>query len=219
MPPREEDKTRRLRRDPRAEPSDRPEIREELIARRREPAPPTAIEEQPIADKAIEDEAPPSEKPIVEEPTPESKPIAREKAKDDRAVVTIADPRLEAIEPLLASGAWEEICKRLGPPDQAGKLPPTLGLIYALARREMAGEAGSTQANELAIRCMAGLFGVSAGSATALVLGKRLLRRNPAAWRSTPAPPAKISTLIIFVAIVIGAAVGWYLNRGALRFR
>ena len=195
MSPRDEDNTRRLRKDPRAEPSDRPQVREELVGIKRDEKPVEVAE-------SVED------KPIVEKPAPSKK-----------AVVTIVDPRLEAIEPLLASSRWEEICARLGPPDQAGKLPPTLGLIYALARREMAGEAGSTQANELAIRCMAGLFGVPAESSTALVLGKRLLRRNPAAWRSTPAPPAKISTLIILVAIVLGCAVGWYFSRGSFHFR
>ncbi|MFO0761843.1 MAG: hypothetical protein U0359_35710 [Byssovorax sp.] len=128
------------------------------------------------------------------------------------------DPRLIEVEPLLARGDWAEIVKRLGPPEHAAELPPTLGLIFALAQREAAGELSATPANVLAIKHMATLFTVSPESAIALVLAKRLLRQNPTSWRTAQAPPAKVSVPLIVLAIAIGAVVGGYLSLGSFRF-
>jgi hypothetical protein len=122
------------------------------------------------------------------------------------------DPRLAALEPLFGRTAWKEIADKLGPPEQAAALPPQLALIYALARREAAGEAGAAGANELAIRSMAALFGVAPTSATALVLAKRLLRQNPAGWRTRPAPPARLSLVIILLGVALGVAAGSFLS-------
>jgi hypothetical protein len=157
-------------------------------------------------------------------PAPAESGTARVSAPEDVAaapasgrisVVTSADPRLAELEPLLAGGSWREILKVLGPPEQVDKLPPTLALIYAIAQRESAGDASATLANELAIRSMAAIYGIAPGSTTALVLAKRLLRQNPAAWRTKPAPPAKYSVLIIVVALAFGAGVGWWLSVGS----
>jgi len=133
------------------------------------------------------------------------------------SVITNVDPRLTDLDPLLSSGSWREILKLLGPPEAVQRLPPTLALIYAIAQRESAGDASATPANELAIRSMAAIFGIPPGSTTALVLAKRLLRQNPAAWRTKPAPPAKFSVLIIAVALALGAGVGWWLSMGSPR--
>ncbi len=131
------------------------------------------------------------------------------------SVVTSADPRLAELDPLLSRGSWGEILKVLGPPEAVDKLPPTLALIHAIAQRESAGDASATPANELAIRSMAAIYGIEPTSATALVLAKRLLRQNPAAWRTKPAPPAKLSALIIAVAVALGLGVGWWLSVGS----
>ena len=131
------------------------------------------------------------------------------------SVVTSVDPRLTDLDPLLSTGSWRAILKLLGPPEAVPRLPPTLALIYAVAQRESAGDASATPANELAIRSMAAIFGVAPGSTTALVLAKRLLRQNPAAWRTKPAPPAKFSVLILAVALALGAAVGWWTSVGS----
>jgi hypothetical protein len=128
------------------------------------------------------------------------------------------DVRLLEIEPLLARSDWKGILARLGPPEKAGELPATLGLIYALAQREDAGDLSATPANVLAIRCMAALYGVAADSATALVLAKRLLRQNPASWRTAPAPSAKYTIIVIVIAIVLGTMAGSYLSLGSFRF-
>lgn len=132
------------------------------------------------------------------------------------SVITSVDPRLTDVDPLLATGSWRKILELLGPPEAIERLPPTLGLIYAVALRESAGDASATPANELAIRSMAAIYGIAPESAAALVLAKRLLRQNPAAWRTKPAPPAKYSVLIIVMALAIGAGVGWWLSMGSI---
>jgi hypothetical protein len=131
------------------------------------------------------------------------------------SVITSVDPRLADLDPLLSTGSWRKILELLGPPEAIERLPPTLALIYAIALRESAGDASATPANELAIRSMAAIYGIAPGSTTALVLAKRLLRQNPAAWRTTPAPPAKFSVLIIVIALACGAGVGWWLSMGS----
>lgn len=134
-------------------------------------------------------------------------------------VITVVDPRLAEIEPYLRSGDWNAVLEKLGGPDQAGKLPPNLGLLYALARKEKeaAGQLqGHLDATELAIRCTAGLLNVPSDSALALLIAKRLIRLNPVAWQKRPAPPASVSALIMFVALVIGGLVGWLVATGRL---
>jgi hypothetical protein len=131
------------------------------------------------------------------------------------SVVTSADPRLAELDPLLSRGSWREILALLGPPEAIEKLPPTLALIHAIAQRESSGEQSATPANELAIRSMAAIYGISPTSTTALVLAKRLLRQNPAAWRTKPAPPAKFSVLIIVVAVALGLGAGWWFSVGS----
>jgi hypothetical protein len=125
------------------------------------------------------------------------------------------DPRLAELDPLLSRGSWREILVLLGPAGAVEKLPPTLALIHAIAQRESAGDASATPANELAIRSMAAIYGIAPESTTALVLAKRLLRQNPAAWRTKPAPPAKLSALIIAVAVAFGLGVGWWFSAGS----
>ncbi|MBI2388179.1 MAG: hypothetical protein HYV09_01070 [Deltaproteobacteria bacterium] len=132
-------------------------------------------------------------------------------------VVTNADPRLEVLEPLLRAGDWNAVLRALGPAEQAGRLPPNLGLIYAVARKESEGPTDKgSQSTELAIRCTAGLLGVASDSAIALVVAKRLIRKNPVGWQQRPAPPARVSALIMIGALVIGGLVGWLVATGRL---
>jgi hypothetical protein len=148
----------------------------------------------------------------TEEPAAEEERAAKEEAPAAEAGAAPADARLAEIEPLLDRTAWKEIADKLGPPEKAAELPPALGLIYALARREAAGDASAPGATELAIASVAKLVGVAPGSATALVLAKRLLRQNPASWRTRPAPPAKLSVAIVLIGLAIGVAAGSFLS-------
>lgn len=141
---------------------------------------------------------------------------ANDLASQSRAVVTSADPRLREMEPFIENNSWRDISQKLGPATEAGRLPPTLGLLLAVALREGGSDAEASTANDLAIRCSAALFGVPADSALALLFAKRLLRKNPAAWRTQPAPKAQVSLLFIVFALALGAGVGWALSGGLI---
>ncbi len=193
------------RRDPRAEPSELPPA---LILGGDKPRPVEKVDR--VAVERLEDIA----LPAAEEPPKETP--ARPARDSVRREVEAADPRLTELEPVLARGAWGEVTKMLGPEEKAGFLPPTLGLIYAVAQREAGNEERATAANQMAIRCMAGLLGVPEASPLALVLGKRLVRKNPAAWRERPAPPASVSITIVLIGLLLGAAVGIYFARAPL---
>lgn len=206
---RDEVAPRARKRDPRADPDSIPPVHARSEAEDTPPADEAADEERtsaPVEIAAERPSAPEEEAPADEAPADE--------AEEASAPV---DPRLAALEPLFDRSAWKEIAEKLGPPEEAAKLPPAHALIYALARREAAGDEVARGATELAIQSMAALLGVPPGSATALVMAKRLLRQNPASWRTRPAPPAKLSAVIIVIAVVIGLAAGSLLSLDTFR--
>lgn len=132
------------------------------------------------------------------------------------------DPRVSEVEPLLRRGDWPAVLALLGPADQTAALPPNLAVLYAVARkeREALGEAADgLDATALAIRSMAALLGVSDSSALAMVVAKRVVRQNPIAWQKRPAPPARVSALIIVLTAAIGSVVGWLLASGHVTVR
>jgi hypothetical protein len=147
------------------------------------------------------------------------------------------DPRLESVEVALNEGNWPSICEQLGSLDESGRLPPTLGIVAAvaysevMAHREDMGDTGSqAAASELAMRCVASLFGVTETSPIARVLAKRLLRRIPrttggphAASPSSAAapaagPPVAVHFLVGLLFLVAGAIAGWLLAGRRLPF-
>jgi hypothetical protein len=133
----------------------------------------------------------------------------------DAAPAPVTDPKvlLAEVELLIQRGAWSDVAARLGPLERAATLPPLLGLVYAVAAIEAAGEAGSSGAAPFGVRCAAAAFGLAHDNPIAIVIAKRLLRRNPAAWKVKPAPPAWVSGLIMAAAVIVGTAVGLFLNR------
>ena len=201
-----DDRVMGMRRDPRAEPSDPPTSapREDVSPQEQEApdAPPPKSAQRP-------EPAPP---PPTAAPPP---PAAR--ARDAARVVTSTDPRTEAVEAALATGDWRRVATALGPVDKAGALPPNLGLICAVAHHETANDEAAAGANELAIRCAASIFGVPPESALAVVLAKRLMRKNPVTWRHRPAPPARISILIVAITLALGGGIGWLLSSGIVK--
>lgn len=128
------------------------------------------------------------------------------------------DPRIALVEKALASGDWKLITKELGPLEDAAHLPPNLGLINAVAHIESAsGQAPAPEAHVLAIRSMASIFGVTPESRLAIVFAKRLTRRHYVSFRERPAPPPRVSFIIIALTLVITLALGWLLTSGAVR--
>ncbi len=223
MPPAKDEVARRgrSRRDPRAEPERRdPRAEPESIppgASGGEERPPPSTRDAPRAARAVSEEvvAGPRRDPRTDPASVPAMPAVH--PPEAGAAPAHVDARFADLEPLFARNAWREIVERLGPADKVAELPPALALIYALAQREAAGEGSAAGATELAIKSMAALVGVAADSDTALVLAKRLLRQNPAGWRTKPAPPARLSVLIILAGIALGAAVGWFASLGSLR--
>jgi hypothetical protein len=139
-----------------------------------------------------------------------------------KAAVTVLDPRLEELEPLIGRSDWAAIADKLGPFESAGALPPQLGLIYAIAVNEVQfiptgkrPEANNT--TDLALRCVASMCGVPESSGFALVIAKRLLRKNPSTLRGmqvAPKPAAAPSSPVVpIVMLIVGLAAGWVLRR------
>ncbi len=137
------------------------------------------------------------------------------------AEVTVLDPRLEELEPMIGRGDWGAIAAKLGPFDNAGALPPQLGLIYAIAENEVqliprGGRAETNNATDLALRCVASMCNVPEQSGFALVIAKRLLRKNPTTLRGqvvVPAARKSPSPVLLIVMLVVGAALGWFVRR------
>jgi hypothetical protein len=132
-------------------------------------------------------------------------------------VVTNLDPRLEQIEPIIDEGNWHTVGKQLGTLEETGRLPPTLGLIAAVAHTEIAGEAGCPEANDLAIRCMTGVFGIQHDSAIGRVLAKRLLRRNQRAAPVRATVPASAAFVLFAVFLAVGLIGGYLIGSGTLK--
>ena len=191
---------RSTRPDPRVDPASIPGMRAVT-----EPAA-SELVEAPI-DQVATPEAPAAGEATIER--------AREEARAPRGAE--GDPRLAEIEALVDRSAWKDIADKLDPGAKAGDLPPALALLHALARRETAGDEAAPRATEVAIRSMAALLGVAPESPAALVLAKRLLRKNPASWRSRPAPSARLSVALVVLAIVVGVAAGSFLSLEAFR--
>lgn len=129
--------------------------------------------------------------------------------------ITSSDPRYASVEKLLDINDWKSISAELGSLDDVGKLPPNLGLLAALAHNE-ATAAGHPESVATAIRCVAAIFGVPEESPIARVLARRILRKNPVKLRDRPAPPARVSLLIIAVTLVLCGGVAWFFLNGGM---
>lgn len=132
-------------------------------------------------------------------------------------VVTNLDPRLEQIEPIIDEGNWRTVRQKLGSLEETGRLPPTLGLIAAVAHTEIAGDEGCPEASDLAIRCMTGVFGIRADSAIGRVLAKRLLRRNQRAAPLRATVPAATAFVLFAVFLALGLVGGYLIGSGTLK--
>ncbi len=180
----------------------------------------------------------PEHEPALEDAVPPPPPSAARGARHSKAppppprlVTSIPPPAkrgdaalalVPEVEQLLQQGKWRQLRALLGTRESdPTKLAPALGLLYAIALKEdgppdeSAGQSAKRlEADTLGIRAMSQVLGVSEESATALVLAKRMLRRRPIEWNQKP--PARISVLLILVALAIGAGVGLLLSPGLI---
>jgi hypothetical protein len=166
---------------------------------------------QPASDSTISLRPKVSQRPAIEAGQ------STHRAPGNTNVVTNLDPRLEQIEPIIDEGNWHTVGKQLGTLEETGRLPPTLGLIAAVAHTEIAGEAGCPEANDLAIRCMTGVFGIKNDSAIGRVLAKRLLRRNQRAAPVRATVPAAAAFVLFAVFLAVGLIGGYLIGSGTLK--
>lgn len=122
-----------------------------------------------------------------------------------------ADDRLLKFEGLVERNAWEQLSEELA---REPNPSPALRLLRIVAQRETAKDdqkADQKQAaarlTQEAIAAVAELLRVPEASPTALVLGKRLLRKNPGS--SKQQPNAGLSIGVLLGGIATGAGVGW----------
>ncbi|MFT3923547.1 MAG: hypothetical protein QM778_13535 [Myxococcales bacterium] len=114
------------------------------------------------------------------------------------------------IERLVALGAWDRLIEQI-PPD--GTRAPLLVLLRSIAAREgtARGARADAKLTSDAIAALAEVLGVPASSPIALMLGKRLLRRNP--WSGTTQPSQKLSFTLMVFGVAAGAGIGWLVTR------
>ena len=141
---------------------------------------------------------PPPRSPAPEAPPPD----------DDQAL-------FEEAEPLLHQGNWSGVVALLARDADAPSLSPRLNLLYAIALKEAHGSAErgkqNADADLVGMRAVSALLRVPAESPTALIVGKRVLRKRPIEWQNSP--PRRVSLLLIAVALLVGAAVGVLFNQ------
>jgi hypothetical protein len=164
-----------------------------------------------LYDPPVGDQASASEEEEPEDPGDEEG--AAEQEEGDEA------PTLEAVEPLLAKGSYQAICDLLGPLDRAEQLGPELALIYATASKEATSSGAEEDVNPVAIRSVATLLGVSEDSRTALMVAKRILRRNPVVWQKRKAPGAPVRVALIILGLAVGIVGGWLAGPGPVQLQ
>lgn len=124
--------------------------------------------------------------------------------------------QFDVLGELVSMGDWDGVLRSLGAGDDPDKLPPNLGLLWAMARREKMNPDDPQVAavTAVATRCAASLMGLHETNSIAPMVAKRLLRRNPVSWAKQPAPSPWVSAFIMVAALVVGSGIGWILSGG-----
>lgn len=119
------------------------------------------------------------------------------------------------LEALVQQHRWDRVAGMLGQRHLAALSPGhrVLLAVALLESRPIGAEAstGGPEAQPLAVAAFAELLGVPASSTLARVLALRTLRRN---WRTTPAPRARTSVLLLAASLALGSLVGYLLGPG-----
>lgn len=140
-------------------------------------------------------------------------PMQDARLSPDVAEPSYRDPELKRLEPLVERGAWENLAKELSTdPSHSAEYR----LLRILAQRETlpTDDKAAGRLTQDAIVALAELLGVPATSPTALMLAKRLLRRNPV-WTQNQ-PSSGLSFSIVIIGLLVGTGLGWLLTRFVL---
>lgn len=122
-----------------------------------------------------------------------------------------ADPRVLKYEALVERNAWEQISDELS---RETALSPALCLLHIVARRESlkSDPKETAKLTEQAISTIARILQVPEASPTALVISKRLLRRNPG-WNHQKQASTGLSLSIMLFGIAAGGGIGWLVTK------
>ncbi|MBW2452911.1 MAG: hypothetical protein JRI68_00275 [Deltaproteobacteria bacterium] len=162
------------------------------------------------------------DEPVADEASSADEGDSAEREDGDGAADGEADdalPTLHDVEPLLAKGNYQGICDLLGPLERAEQLDPASALLYATAHKEVGSADSEEDVNPLAIRSVASLLEVSATSRTALMVAKRVLRKNPVIWQKRKAPGAPARVFMIIFGLAIGIIGGWLAGPGTVQLQ
>lgn len=155
---------------------------------------------------------------VKREVMPSNLPQPTESRMPPPAGSTIA---MSTIENLVSQNQWTKICELLGAPENQGKLPVGMAFIYAVALNELRvpGSPVDQRApdiEKIMLRCLSVMLGADPKGPLTQIVAKRLMRRN---WRSTPAPRARTSVMLIVAALVVGSFIGFLIGPGRDWFR
>jgi hypothetical protein len=120
------------------------------------------------------------------------------------------DVRMAKLDPLVERSAWEQVVKELS---SERDVTPQLTLLRAMAQRELLPDRdkGAVLLTREAIAALAEILQVPENSPTALLLAKRLLRRNRSP--TATAPSKGVSAGMLFAGLAVGASVGWLITK------
>ena len=153
---------------------------------------------------------------------PSKQSVAKDGAQGDSSAASMRfaamnkTEQFDVLGELVSMGDWDGVLRSLGVGEDPSKLPPNLGLLWAIARREKLNpdDPNVAAVTAVATRCAAAMLGVHETNSIAPMVAKRLLRRNPVSWAKTPAPSPWVSAFIMIAALVVGSGIGWILSGG-----
>jgi hypothetical protein len=175
------------------------------------PARPSSV--RPLSARPVS--APPSPASLVStDPPRHSRPVgfrpsAAELEADSNYRAAYRDARLLKYEGLVERNAWEQLHDEIS---RERAPSPELRLLAIVAQRESLKGDRKQEAARLtqeAISAVAELLHVPPASPTALVIGKRLLRKNPVWSSPKQQPTARMSLGVLIGGLAAGAGVGW----------
>jgi hypothetical protein len=120
------------------------------------------------------------------------------------------DVRLAKLDPLIERSAWEQVSRELA---SERDVTPVVGLLRVIAQRELLPDKDkrAPQLTREAIQMLSAILEVPESSPMALLLAKRLLRRNRAV--TAVAPSKGLSAGVLLAGLAAGVGVGWLITR------